>query len=121
MLEQKKYENCFPKMNELCEGCLFEKHAVKIIFKRNMYKNKKSLKLIYSDVWMYVIRFIQTFFFCKNKYFVFFIHDFSIKFWMYFLKEKIEVFCAFNKFKTLIEKESDHNNQRNLIEEMNSH
>ena len=40
---------------------------------------------------------------------------------MYFLKEKIEVFSAFNKFKTLIEKETDHNNQRNLIEEINSH
>ena len=42
----------------------------------------------------------------KNRYFLLFIDDFSRKTWVYFLKEKLEVFNAFKKFKVLVEKQS---------------
>jgi len=42
----------------------------------------------------------------KNRYFLFFIVDFSRKTWVYFLKEKSEAFCIFKKFKAYVEKQS---------------
>ena len=51
--------------------------------------------------------------FRENKYFLTFTDDFSIKSWVYFLKNKSEVFKIFKKFKTsLIEEGNSH--QRNL-------
>ena len=41
-----------------------------------------------------------------NNYFLLFIDDFSRKTWVYFLKQKSEVFGAFKKFKAMVEKES---------------
>jgi transposase InsO family protein len=41
----------------------------------------------------------------KKLYFLLFIDDYSRKTWVYFLKEKFNVFSCFNKFKTLVEKE----------------
>ena len=40
------------------------------------------------------------------EYYVTFIDDYSRKTWMYFLKNKSEVFNKFNEFKTLIENHS---------------
>ena len=45
----------------------------------------------------------------KNKYFLLFIDDFSRKTWVYFLKEKSEVFDVFKKFKAFVEKQSGFN------------
>ena len=43
--------------------------------------------------------------FVKNKYFLFFIDDFTIKTWVYFLKKKkSKVFTTFKKFKALVKK-----------------
>ena len=42
----------------------------------------------------------------KSNYFLLFIDDFSRKTWVYFLKQKSEVFEAFKKFKAAVEKES---------------
>ena len=42
----------------------------------------------------------------KNNYFLLFIDDFSRKTWVYFLKQKSEVFEAFKKFKAAVENES---------------
>jgi transposase InsO family protein len=44
----------------------------------------------------------------KILYFLLFIDDYSRKTWVYFLKEKFNVFSCFKKFKTLVEKESDY-------------
>jgi len=40
------------------------------------------------------------------RYFVLFVDDYSRKMWVYFLKLKYKVFNEFQKFKTLVEKES---------------
>ena len=42
----------------------------------------------------------------KNNYFLLFIDDFSRKTWVYFLKQKSEVFEAFKTFKATMENES---------------
>jgi hypothetical protein len=39
----------------------------------------------------------------KNVYYVLFIDDYSQKAWIYFLKEKYEVFNKFREFKDLVE------------------
>jgi hypothetical protein len=40
------------------------------------------------------------------KYFVTFIDDFSRKIWVYFLKNKSDVFAIFKQFKAMVENES---------------
>ena len=40
------------------------------------------------------------------KYFLLIVDDFSRKMWVYFLKYKSDAFSTFQKFKTLVEKES---------------
>ena len=40
------------------------------------------------------------------RYFFYSIDDFSRKTWVYFLKEKSEVFETFKKFKVMVEKET---------------
>ena len=42
----------------------------------------------------------------NNKYFILFIDEFSRMTWVYFLKEKSEVFGVFKKFKALAENQS---------------
>jgi len=42
------------------------------------------------------------------RYFLIFIDDFSRKIWVYVLKSKKEVLVRFNKWKTLVERQSEH-------------
>ena len=44
----------------------------------------------------------------QNKYFILFIEDYTRITWVYFLREKSQVFEIFKKFKTRIEKQSGH-------------
>lgn len=41
-----------------------------------------------------------------STYFLLFIDDFNHKMWVYFLRQKLDVFTIFQKFKALVEKES---------------
>ncbi|KAK4394765.1 Retrovirus-related Pol polyprotein from transposon TNT 1-94 [Sesamum angolense] len=42
----------------------------------------------------------------QNRYFILFIDDYSRMTWVYFMREKSEVFKVFKKFKNLVEKQS---------------
>ncbi|KAL0364508.1 UNVERIFIED_CONTAM: Retrovirus-related Pol polyprotein from transposon TNT 1-94 [Sesamum angustifolium] len=42
----------------------------------------------------------------NNRYFILFIDDYSRMTWVYFMREKSEVFKVFKKFKNLVEKQS---------------
>ncbi|KAH9735937.1 hypothetical protein KPL71_017913 [Citrus sinensis] len=88
--------------DKLCEGCLLGKQFRKSFPKESNSRAQKPLELIHTDV-------------CgpfkpnslgKSNYFLLFIDDFSRKTWVYFLKQKSEVFEAFKKFKAAVEKES---------------
>ena len=45
--------------------------------------------------------------FSGKRYFISFVDDFSRKTWVYFLKEKSEVFKVFKKFRVMVEKETN--------------
>lgn len=63
---------------------------------------KKPLELIHTDV----CGPIKPSSLGNNNYFLLFIDDFSRKTWVYFLKQKSEVFEVFKKFKAAVERES---------------
>ena len=62
-------------------------------------KSKGILEIVHS----YVCRSMQTTSLRVNAYYASFIDDYSCKTWIYFLKNKDEVFENFKEFKTLVE------------------
>jgi hypothetical protein len=82
----------------VCKGCAFGKN-VKGSFPSIDNRSKGIMDIINSDV-------------CRQMtvpspgnflYYAIFIDDFSLKTWIYFLKEKDEVFNKFQEFKALVE------------------
>ena len=105
LLEKKEMVRGLPCINQpdqLCEGCLLGKQSRRSFPKESLSRATKPLELIHTDV----CGPIKPNSFGKSKYFLLFIDDFSRKVWVYFLKEKSEVFENFKKFKALVEKES---------------
>lgn len=105
LLSKKKMVRGLPSINhpdQLCEGCLLGKQFRKPFSKMLDSRAKKPLELIHSDV----CGPISPSSFGKSNYFLLFIDDFSRKTWVYFLKQKSEVFEIFKKFKATVEKES---------------
>jgi hypothetical protein len=90
--------------NKLCEGCLVGKQFHKSFFKESTSRANQPLQEIY----IYVCDHIKPCLFSRNLYFLLFIDDYSRKTWVYFLKEKSNVFSYFKKFKILVEKKSDY-------------
>ena len=93
---------CINHPNQVCEGCLLGKQFKMSFPKESSTRARKPLELIHTDV----CGPIKPRSLGKNNYFLLFIDDFSRKTWVYFLKEKSEVFANFKKFKALVEKES---------------
>ncbi|KAK2456950.1 putative mitochondrial protein [Trifolium repens] len=88
--------------NQVCEGCLLGKLFKMSFPKESSSRAQKPLELIHTDV----CGPIKPRSLGKSNYFLLFIDDFSRKTWVYFLKEKSEVFKNFKKFKAQVEKES---------------
>ena len=88
--------------NQLCEGSLLGKQFRMSFPKESNSRAKKPLELIHVDV----CGPIKPCSLDKNNYFLLFIVYFSRKTWVYFLKQKSEVFSIFKKFKATVEKES---------------
>ncbi|KAM2045153.1 hypothetical protein ACFX1T_009386 [Malus domestica] len=93
---------CISHPDQVCEGCLLGKQFRKSFPKESTTRAQKPLELIHTDV----CGPIKPSSLGKNNYFLLFIDDFSRKTWVYFLKQKSEVFGAFKKFKAAVEKES---------------
>ncbi|KAK2999470.1 hypothetical protein RJ639_023146 [Escallonia herrerae] len=72
------------------------------LLRESISRAKASLELIYTDV----CGSIDPASFGKNRYFLLFIDDYSRKTWVYFLKQKSEVFSNFKRFKALVKKQS---------------
>ena len=105
MLSKKEMVRGLPRINhpdQLCEGCLLGKQFRKGFPKQSESRAKKPLELIHTDV----CGPIKPSSLGNSNYFLLFIDDFSRKTWVYFLKQKSEVFEVFKKFKTAVEKES---------------
>ncbi|PKU82134.1 Retrovirus-related Pol polyprotein from transposon TNT 1-94 [Dendrobium catenatum] len=88
--------------NQICKGCEFGKQPKKSFANEASFRAKKPLKLIHTDV----CRPITPASFGKHRYFLTFIYDYSRKTLVYFLKEKLEAFIMFKKFKASTEKEN---------------
>ncbi|KAL5827881.1 hypothetical protein ACOSQ3_019732 [Xanthoceras sorbifolium] len=95
---------CINHPDQLCEGCLLEKQFRNTFPKQSDSRAKKPFELVHTDV----CGSIKPSSLGSSNYFLFFIDDFSRKTWVYFLKQKSEVFGVFKKFKAAVEKESGH-------------
>ncbi|MCO5603674.1 hypothetical protein L7F22_057825 [Adiantum nelumboides] len=84
----------------LCPSCQFGKQQRRR-FNKSTYRARQPLELIHSDVWGPS----QTTSMGGAHYFLTFVDDMSRKVWVYFLKNKSEVFSYFKQFKAMVEKE----------------
>ena len=86
----------------VCEGCVLGKHHREMFEKGRHWRAKEPLQLIHSDI----CGPLEVPSLSHTVYFLTFIDDFSRKSWVYFLKNKSEVFSIFKNFKSLVENES---------------
>jgi len=103
MMAQKEMLKGLPSIihpNQLCEGCLVGKQFHKSFSNESTSRANQPLQEIHVNVYGP----IKPCSFGKNSYFLLFIDDYSRKTWVYFLKEKSNVFSCFKKFKALVEK-----------------
>jgi hypothetical protein len=87
---------------DICKGCAQGKN-MKSPFPSSDNKAKGVLDIVHSDV----CGPMTTTSLSGYVYYVSFIDDFSRKTWIYFLKEKSEVFSKFKEFKALVENLSE--------------
>ena len=88
--------------DQVCKRCLLGKQFHKSFPMESSSRAQKPIELIHTDV----CGPIKPSSLGKSNYFLLFIDDFSRKTWVYFMKEKSEVFENFKNFKALVEKES---------------
>ena len=86
----------------VCKGCAKEKNTNKT-FPSSESKAKGILEIIHSDV----CGPMSSNSLSRYAYYVSFIDDFSRKTWIYFMKNKDEVFGKFMEFKALIENNTE--------------
>ncbi|KAG6532281.1 hypothetical protein ZIOFF_006121 [Zingiber officinale] len=86
----------------VCEGCAFGKQHRLPFPKGVSWRAKEKLELIHTDV----CGPMDTLSHAQNRYFILFIDDHTRMTWVYFMRQKSEVFMIFKKFKSLVEKQS---------------
>jgi hypothetical protein len=84
------------------EHCIYGKHN-RVRFPSGATREKGTLELIHSDVFGPVL--VPSL--GKSIYYVSFIDDFSRNTWIYFLRNKYEVFDKFKEFKALVENQTE--------------
>jgi len=89
------------KIDVVCEGCQYGK-AHQLSYEESKFKAKKPLELVHSDVFGLVKQASLS----GMRYMVTFIDDFSRYVWVYFQKEKSEIFSKFKEFKSAAEAET---------------
>lgn len=89
------------KLLHSCDYCLFGKQN-RVSFRSHLKRKKQVLELIHSNV----CGPIEVESLGGNRYFFTFIDDASHKTWVYFLKNKGEVFEKFKKFHAMVERQT---------------
>ncbi|KAL0298721.1 UNVERIFIED_CONTAM: Retrovirus-related Pol polyprotein from transposon TNT 1-94 [Sesamum radiatum] len=105
ILHQKKMMTDLPQIQAVegaCEACLQGKQHKKPFPSGTSWRAKAVLELIHTDV----CGPMRTPSHEQNRYFILFIDDYSKMTWVYFMREKSEIFKVFKKFKNLVEKQS---------------
>ena len=90
------------KHDGVCKGCAKGKNTKKT-FPSSERKEKGILEIIHSDVCGPIVSSSVS----KYVYYVSFIDEFSRKIWIYFMKNKDEVFSTFKEFRALIENHTE--------------
>lgn len=90
----------FVQPAKTCEGCLMAKQTRKAFPTQTIFHAKQKLELIHGDLCGPITPPTPA----GNRYFFLLVDDFSRKMWVFMLKEKHEVFDAFKRFRTLVEK-----------------
>src|SRR3984885_7718984 len=90
------------KPDSLCEGCILGKQHRESFPSSKSIRAKAPLEIIHSDL----CGPMQAASLAGIQYFLTFIDDFTRKTWVYFLKNKSEVFEKFRNFKALVENQS---------------
>ena len=88
---------------DMCESCILGKQKKVSFLKGNRTPKYKKLELVHTDLWGPSP--IASF--GGSRYYVTFIDDLSRKVWVYFLKNKSEVFETFKKWRAMVETETD--------------
>ncbi|KAL4363436.1 hypothetical protein GQ457_04G018680 [Hibiscus cannabinus] len=104
-LQKKNMVRYFPSIslnNDLCEPCKLGKQHRLPFPKEKVWKASEKLQLVHTDI----CEPHRTLSLGGKKYFILFIDDFTRMTWVYFMKEKSEVFKVFKKFKALAEVQS---------------
>ncbi|GKA91411.1 retrovirus-related pol polyprotein from transposon RE1 [Tanacetum coccineum] len=94
-----------PQIHEIvgvCEGCALGKHHRKPFSKGVAWRAKEILELVHTDLCGSMRNPSHG----NNLYIILFIDDFSRMTWVYFMKEKSQVFEIFKKFKNFVEKQT---------------
>ena len=94
--------SCIEDKEGVCEGCALGKHHRQPFPKGVRWRAKKALELVHTDV----CGPMSTLSHGKNRYFILFIDDFTRMTWVFFMKQKSEVFTIFKKFKSFVDKQS---------------
>ena len=89
------------EMQKVSEACQFGKQA-KGAFPHDKHVSRNVLELVHSDVWGPA----KTASMGGCRFYVTFIDDHTRKVWVYFMKEKSEVFTHFQNFKAMAEKQT---------------
>ena len=87
------------EMQKVCEACQFGKKS-KNAFPHDKLVSNNTLELIHSDVWGPT----KTASMGGCRFYVTFTDDHTRKVWVYFMKEKRDVFTHFQNFKAVAEK-----------------
>ena len=87
-------------MQNVCESCQFGKQA-RQSFPHDKHVCKRPREVVHLDVWGPS----QTASMGGCRYYVSFIDDHTRKVWVYFMRQKSEVFSHFKNFKVMAEKE----------------
>ena len=89
--------------HNLYEGCIFGKQKRVSFYKVFRELKTKKLELVYTDIWgPSIVTSLGS-----SNYYMTFINDSSRKVWVYFLKNKFDVFDAFKRWKAMVENETD--------------
>lgn len=86
---------------EFCKFCVYDKQR-RVSFKPGAHTSKNVLDYVHSDVWGP----IKHTSIGVAHYFVSFLDDYSRKVWVYFMKQKFEVFRIFKQWKAKVDNQT---------------
>ena len=88
---------------DMCESCILGKQKKVSFLKTDRTTKAEKLDLVHTDLWgpspIISLR--------SSRYYITFINDSSKKIWVYFLKNKFDVFETFKKWKAMVKTETD--------------